>query len=126
MRGRVLIADGDADWLGLCERGLGDCGFSVETARSGLACLARLKRIPEPDFVVLDLDLPWGGGDGVLALWPDGSDDLRHERVIVTGHVSSQALSERTGVPLARCLRKPFRLDTLLNAIGRVRLIDVA
>jgi len=101
---------------------LGDCGFAVETARNGLACLARLKRMPEPDIVVLDLDIPWGGGDGVLALWREGGDSPLHERVIVTGQAPPWILSERTGVPLACCLRKPFRLDALLNAIGHLRL----
>lgn len=122
MKARILIADGDAEWLEMCERGLDDNGFAVETARNGLTCLARLKRVPEPEIVVLGIDLPWGGGDGVLALWRKQDGELVGERVIVTGGSPLQVLAERTGIPPARCLCKPFRLDALLNAIGNVRM----
>lgn len=40
--------------------------FVVEVASNGLECIARLRQLA-PELLVLDLDLPWGGGDGVLA-----------------------------------------------------------
>jgi CheY-like chemotaxis protein len=42
-------------------------GFEVETADDGPACLASLRRAV-PDLLILDLKLPGGGGDGVLAI----------------------------------------------------------
>lgn len=118
MKPRVLIADADAEWLAICERGLDESGFVVETACDALTCLTCLERGPVPDVLVLELEMPWGGGDGVL-------DHLREhaafgqDAVIVTGRASSAVLSRRTGIPVSRCLRKPFHLDALLNLIAR-------
>ncbi len=85
MRPRLLIADADDAWLEVCERGLCDSGFTVATAQDGLACLAQLQRDPQPDVVVLELDMPWGGGDGVLAILREEACLLDHKVVIITG-----------------------------------------
>ena len=119
---RVLIGDADDAWLDVCERGLCDSGFTVETAQDGLACLAQLQRGPQPDVVVLELDMPWGGGDGVLALLREEARLLAHGVVIVTGRAPPDVLSARTGIPISRCLRKPFHLDGLLNLVGGARM----
>jgi CheY-like chemotaxis protein len=118
MRPRVLIADTDDAWLDVCERGLCESGFMVETARDGLSCLTRLQRNPRPDVIVLELDIPWGGGDGVLARLREETSVLDCGVVIVTGRAPPDVLSERTGIPSSACLRKPFHLDALLNLIG--------
>jgi DNA-binding response OmpR family regulator len=118
MRPRVLIADTDDAWLDACERGLCESGFMVETARDGLSCLTRLQRNPRPDVIVLELDIPWGGGDGVLARLREETSELDCGVVIVTGRASPDVLSARTGIPSSACLRKPFHLDALLNLIG--------
>lgn len=48
-------------------------GFEVVTASDGIACLDAL-RSRAPDVLVIESDLPWGGGDGVLGVindqWP--------------------------------------------------------
>jgi len=119
---RLLIADADDAWLDTCERGLSDSGFTVETVQDGLACLARLQGGPQPDVVVLELDMPWGGGDGVVALLREEARLLDHKVVIVTGRAPPDVLSARTGIPISRCLRKPFHLDVLLNLVGGARM----
>ena len=43
-------------------------GFELETAVSGLECVARLREAV-PDVLVLEPHMPWGGGDGVLRSW---------------------------------------------------------
>ena len=40
--------------------------FDVETAQDGLECVAKLREV-KPDVLVVESDLRWGGGDGVLA-----------------------------------------------------------
>jgi DNA-binding response OmpR family regulator len=42
-------------------------GFDVVVASNGLECLALLREV-RPDVVVLNWELPWGGGDGVLSV----------------------------------------------------------
>lgn len=46
--------------------GLEQSGFSVHNANSGVNCVEKMRYIT-PDVLLLDPDLLWGGGDGVLA-----------------------------------------------------------
>jgi len=47
------------------EVGLKKSGFSVFSADSGIVCVANLQLFT-PDVLLLDLNLKWGGCDGVL------------------------------------------------------------
>lgn len=64
---RVLIADPDKSLLVMYRQVLSKDGFDVGTAPTGLECIARLRE-GIPDVLVLDPQVPWGGGDGVLAM----------------------------------------------------------
>src|SRR5438067_11067086 len=66
MKQTLLIADGDAELCDLYEMFLTECGYEVEAASDGLDCLRKLRQVI-PAVLVLDLELRWGGGDGVLA-----------------------------------------------------------
>jgi DNA-binding response OmpR family regulator len=64
---KVLIADADQELLRLYSWSLGKRGFQVETACDGLDCVAKLRAF-RPHVLVLDPNLPWGAGEGVLAM----------------------------------------------------------
>ena len=64
---RVLMADPDESLLTLYRERLLQDGVELAVASNGLECLARLRRRP-PDVLVLEPQLPWGGGEGVLAI----------------------------------------------------------
>jgi carbon storage regulator CsrA len=70
MAARILIADPDRFLLESYSRHLRERGVSVATASTGLECIQRLREAV-PDVLVLDPILPWGGGDGVLAVVHD-------------------------------------------------------
>ena len=57
MAERILVVDDEPDILELVRLALVEAGFAVETAASGAAALAALRRAP-PALVVLDLMLP--------------------------------------------------------------------
>jgi CheY-like chemotaxis protein len=78
----ALFADADRESRDLHAWLLSSYGFQVDTASNGLQCLAKLSH-SLPDLLILDLELPWGGGDGVLALI---RQDLRllPSRVVLT------------------------------------------
>src|SRR5262245_45166134 len=76
---RVLIAVPDAGLLDAYRKRLAADGFEVETARDGLECVRRLRAVA-PDVLVLSTALPWGGGDGVLAVM---NEDPRLQHVAV-------------------------------------------
>lgn len=115
---QLLIADSQPL---VRERGRGyftNRGYAVETAADALECLDRLRRRP-PEVLVLERELLWGGGDGVLAClredrcrWPD--------TVILT---TSQTDGEPPGLeaPLKALLKKPFSLSELFQAVCQAR-----
>jgi DNA-binding response OmpR family regulator len=122
---RVLIAVPDAALLDAYRRQLTADGFEVETARDGLECVHRLQAFA-PEVLVLSTALPWGGGDGVLAVMHEDAR-LSYIPVIVLspGHdvggpariwdfpiaeyhsrpLSPQLLARRVGLRAARARR---------------------
>src|SRR5262245_54616471 len=65
-RVRVRVADPDPRYLTHCKAAFHRAGFEAETAGDGLDCVEKL-RDSAPDALVLEPDLLWGGGEGVLA-----------------------------------------------------------
>jgi len=60
-----LIADNDVRCRGELRRFLSNSGFLVAAVANGLECLAQLVAL-EPDVLVIAMEIPWGGGDGVI------------------------------------------------------------
>ncbi len=63
---RVLMADPDKSLQPLYREPLLHEGFELATALNGIECVARLRE-RVPDVLVLEPQLPGGGGEGVLA-----------------------------------------------------------
>ena len=61
------MADPDESLAPVYREPLSREGFELETAVSGLECIARLRECV-PDVLVLEPQMPWGGGDGILAM----------------------------------------------------------
>ncbi|MCL4205210.1 MAG: response regulator [Pirellulaceae bacterium] len=116
----VLVAESDVEWREICQRRLVASGFTVITAIDGLTCLMKLKT-HWPDVLVMDLDMLWGGADGVLS-WVREQPARRSEPVlVVTGRSVPEAMSARTGVASSHCLQKPFHLEHLLDLCAAQR-----
>jgi carbon storage regulator len=64
---RILVADRDEFLVAAYREHLSRLGATVATAGTGLDCWERLRSF-RPDVLVLDPAIPWGGGDGVLAV----------------------------------------------------------
>jgi DNA-binding response OmpR family regulator len=116
MNPTLLIAEGDAELCDIYRKFITKRGYDVQTASDGLDCLAKL-RGAMPAAVVLDLELHWGGGHGVLA-W------LREERaasgvaVILTATAGKHlAATDLTEPPVIDLLLKPFPLTALLESV---------
>lgn len=110
----VLFADGDAVWRNICLTFLGDCGYTVETASSGLECIEILRR-RTPAIVVVDFQLPWGGGDGVLA-WLRSETFSPEAPVILTADARfAPGLFQDIEPSGVQILIKPYSVTTLLE-----------
>lgn len=116
MKPTVLIAEDDPELCRLSQRFIAERGYAAETASDGLDCLAKLRR-SVPAAVVLDLELCWGGGHGVLA-WLREEMATSGVAVILTATagypLDGIPVSE---APVVRLLLKPFALTALLESV---------
>ncbi len=113
----LLIADNDMRRRGELRRFFSSNGFLVAAASDGLGCLAEVVAL-EPDALVIALEIPWGGGDGVIARLNDGLPVRRKPFILVMGDAPPGVLSMRTGVAPCNCFPKPVRKEDLLDRIG--------
>ena len=118
MDATLLIADNDARRGGELLRFFAESGFLVAAAGNGLECLAKLIAL-EPDVLVIELGISWGGGDGVIARLNDGLPVGKKPLVLVMGDSPTRVLSARTGVAPCNCFPQPFRKADLLDRILR-------
>jgi DNA-binding response OmpR family regulator len=119
MKQTLLIADGDAELCDLYQRFLTDRGYEVETSSDGLDCLRMLHQMT-PAALVLDLELRWGGGDGVLA-WLREDGLMPGIPVILTATAGyAQDFAEFIEPPVVAYLPKPFALTALLECVRSV------
>jgi len=109
--GRVLVVDDEADQRALMQSALERNGFEVVAADGGADALAYLAH-DTPSLILLDLEMDDMNGWEVLTML------RRHPRfdafkvVVVSGAQGS--------VPKwAAQLRKPFRIDALLELVDR-------
>jgi DNA-binding response OmpR family regulator len=116
MEQRLLIADRDTELCEVYRRFLTERGFAVVTSTDGLDCLAKLRQVA-PTVLVLDLELLWAGGDGVLS-W------LREQRpapgipVLLTATAADPPdAAEFNEPPVVDYLPKLFALAGILESI---------
>jgi CheY-like chemotaxis protein len=117
MRPSLLIADGDDSISSLFQRFFADHGYRVATAVSGLDCLTQLREF-QPNILILDQEVPWGGGEGVLAL-------MRREPNLPSVPVIYQVAGPRPGLiapPVVTWLLKPVRLRELVEKVNYAAL----
>ncbi len=113
----ILLAEADTDLATSYREFLGRSGVDVITASGGVECLALL-RDWFPPVLVLDLDLPWGGAEGLLAHLREQRSCRRLPAVILTGQIAEELLpAALRAAPVVKYLCKPFRLSELLESI---------
>jgi len=116
MKQRLLIADSDAELCDLYGRFLTERGYEVETSSNGLDCLASLRQVM-PEVLVLDLELLWGGGDGVLALLQQVSPTHGIAVILTATAGYPKNFAEFIEPTIMDSLLKPFTLTALLEKV---------
>jgi len=118
----ILIADGDQILRDLYLRFFSRQGWKVRTCGGGMQCLTELRR-ESPHVLILDMQLLWGGVDGLLAIMNSDSV-LAHIPVIVTStsEAAAEARSSSFASPVRRVMGKPFSLAELRDVVlGELR-----
>ena len=110
----VLIADADADLSDLYRRFFSRHGWQVQLSRDALECLGKL-RDGLPGFLILDLQLAWGGADGLLEMMREDPRLASVPVVLTSTTASPETFSDLTAPPVVQVLEKPFSLSALLH-----------
>ena len=113
----LLIADNDVRRREELRHFFFNSGFLVASASNGLECLAEVVAL-EADVLVIALEIPWGGGDGVIAQMNDSLPVGRKPLILVLGDAPVDTLSAQTGVAPCNCFSEPLRKEDLLDRIG--------
>jgi CheY-like chemotaxis protein len=114
----VLIVEDDEDHAQQLSDLLERHGYYASVARNGREALDRLLAEPEPQLVLLDLDMPVMGGWELLTLMRCYARLSRIPVVLVTAHpVGYQARPHFDAL-----VRKPVRPDQILDAVAHIRL----
>ncbi len=109
----VLVVDDDAGTREAAQCLLEDEGYLVDVAANGEAALERLRAMPTPSLIVLDLMMP--GMDGPTFLRElESSVELPSVPVILMSASSASQVTSSLEYPL---LRKPFGIDELLSLV---------
>jgi DNA-binding response OmpR family regulator len=116
---RVLLADGNQSLLAEYSGYLRQKGFEVATAANGLECIARLREF-EPNVLVLEADLQWGWGEGVLARMFEDSDLPRVPVIVLADPYERGARARLAAFPISEFHLKPIMPAMLALWIHRL------
>jgi DNA-binding response OmpR family regulator len=106
------MADPDESLHSLYREPLLQDGFELATAVSGLECIARLRECV-PDVLVLEPRLPWGGGDGVLAMMGELPELASVPVMVLTSCRDSHVMEGVSRFPISDYQVKPLAPDRL-------------
>ncbi len=116
---RVLMADPDESLPLAYREPLSRNGFELVTAVNGLECVARLRQ-RVPDVLVLEPHMPWGGGEGVLAMMGEVPHLATVPVMILTSCCDPDVLNRVARFPISEYHLKPITPDRLA---GRLRTL---
>ena len=108
----VLMADPDPSLPPVYREPLSREGFDLGTAANGLECVARLRECV-PDVLVLEPQMPWGGGEGVLAILDQSPDLATIPVMILTACRDPHVLRRLERFPVSDYHVKPLPPDRL-------------
>ncbi|MDR1958210.1 MAG: response regulator [Planctomycetaceae bacterium] len=115
---RVLLVDDDAEVLEATRLALTAHGYDVTVARDGSQGLALAERNP-PDLLILDMMMP--KRSGFLVLETLRQFERKPTRIImVTANEGNRHREYAQQLGVDEYIRKPFSMDTLLDAVARV------
>lgn len=101
------------------ERELQRHNFEVVTADDGLNCLESIRK-SEPDVLVIEPDLLWGGGDGVLSVVGDEPSLSRIPVMLIIPdlvHPSAQLVAP---FPVSDCALQPLNASWFVARVTRL------
>jgi two-component system response regulator RegA len=113
MKHKILLVDDDIAFTGVLERGLTRRGYQCHRCSSATEALATCSDF-QPDYIVLDLNMPGTSG---LVILPQLLEQTPGARLVVlTGYSSIATAVEATKSGATNYLCKPASIDEILTA----------
>lgn len=112
---RVLVVEDDSTLRSVIAQALIEDGYVVEVAANGEAALDLVRRAA-PDLVILDLMLPYMGGEEFSAAMRDIEGLESTPVIIISASRYTEEVGARVGAKLS--LRKPFDLYELTEHVN--------
>ncbi len=112
----ILVVDDDADIRDLLAQLLSDEGYEVITAADGREALARLRQLPRPCVILLDLMMPVMNGPQFYAEQQRDPTLATIPVVVISADGNVQAKAASFG---GQYLCKPVRLEQVLDTVAR-------
>ncbi len=114
----VLVADDDPSVRALLIDFLGDEGYAVVEAATGMEALQRMTDDPAPDLVLLDVRLPDLGGIEILQKMLEQGIEV--PVIVMTGYTSASLAIRAIQMGAEEYITKPLDLDVVEETIKRV------
>jgi CheY-like chemotaxis protein len=112
----ILVADDEPAVRQLVRMVCEKAGHRVHDALSAPTAVETYQRV-KPDLLVLDLDMPGGGGPFVLSSLRFGGVHKIAPVLVITGNIERSPDEIRSRLSVDRVLPKPFRAPDLLHAV---------
>jgi CheY-like chemotaxis protein len=112
----ILIIDDEFSVAEVVEAILTDAGHEVVTASNGQQGLERAKE-KHPDLVLLDFMMPIMGGPSTIKALRE-EPGLRDVPVVVMSSLPEAAVSQSTKREYVAFLRKPFRIQEVIDIVN--------
>lgn len=113
---RILLVEDDETALEVFKEALTEYDYDVVTARNGEEALNRARE-ESFDLVITDIRMP--GTDGLQALEEVKAMNPDTKSIVVTGYASEAETLKAMQIGVGEYLKKPFRLQELLQAVKR-------
>jgi CheY-like chemotaxis protein len=116
---KVLVADDDRVISHLVTSLLRQEGHQVVPAFDGMQSMMFAMRPPQPDLIILDIQMPGGSGLDTLKKLKASSKTMLIPVIILSGTASPEIWSEVEALGAVATLRKPVDRDALLDAVSQ-------
>jgi len=118
MKKKILIVDDDKDIHALLRTMLGK-EYELLAAVDAIQGVSMAKQA-KPDLVILDVQMPAGGGPSVFDRLSKMGDTFTIPILVMTALPIEEALRRIPGLLPERVLSKPFSIQTLREAVAQI------
>jgi DNA-binding response OmpR family regulator len=116
---KILLVDDDETVLELVRETLQGCGYAIDTATNSQEAIARVKQT-DYAMIILDLLLPDMNGFVLSQEIKNIRPALAERILFISGILFGQSTVEHLGSIGAGFLSKPFRIDSLIEAVDKI------